>query len=465
MEDKIITALDHLTVEQTERLLDENIGMKINSGKTRRIKGLVYQKAGLKRPRTYLFKKLTACAAVLVILLASFSLAGFDNVAAALGKIFSLIPGYGIVENNESIEYILSQPVSAENENIKFSLNNAIATKDSITVMFTLERKNYDNQQLLKDKQKDREQLQSGSSPSQPKVVLYAGQRKISEYRGYTGGGSKSYISNFAYKLKPEEISTDQTYTLEYTDYGLSLEFKLKNYDSYYSLEEIGTTGYHNDISITAVPTFLDGQVQVDLYAINKSAYRLNSFCKADQPYQNNDLHLETESGIKNYTPLEAYSGVNGKFLFNIDPGDKNFTLKVPYITVQSDEEKAIALKIPKEGEKDTVNQKVEFKDCIMTIVDVERTPPQYPGEYGNLKMTLQYDNKSEKKIMLHPEFVRADFWGNSQSGSWSAEMDENGVYTTMSYALEKNETDKLRLKVYNLHYCLTDEYVLNFSR
>lgn len=470
MEENLKTALDALTLSQTERLLDQNMPMKISPRTMRRIKSSVRHRIDCEHGRnTYLPKKLVACAATLIILLISLFVVGLDNVNAAIAKVFSFIPGYAIVENNESIEYILSQPVSAENDEVKFSLSNAIATKSQITVMFTLERKNLDEQQLLKEKQYEMEKLKNGGSLAHPNVILYASNRKIVKYSGSTGGSGKSDTSTFSYTLPPEEIGTNQTYKLEYADYGLSLEFKLKQYDSYYTLEEIGSTGYQNDISITAVPTFFDKQVQVDLYAINKSGYTLYSFHKDFEAYQNNDLHLITNSGTKTYTIPDGYSGVNGRFIFDIEPDDKDFTLVIPYITVKSNESKNVAIEIPKTGEKLKLNQKIEFKDCTMTIVDVQKTPSQHIGEKDceELKMKLQYKNKLNHTVMSYPDFFKANYFGNAKSGgAWALEPDENGgISTTVYYALDKNESGKLRLNICNPRYYLTDEYRLQFSR
>lgn len=457
MEDKIIAALDNLTIDQTENLLSDNFELTISQKDLRRMKKSVYHKIGSNKQRgVYISKKLVAWAAALVIVLTSLSLVGIDNVAAAIDKVLSFIPGYGIIENNMSIDYVLAQPVSGENEQVELLLNNAIATSDSITVMFTLERKNFDENQFPKGEQE---------TLFNDKVVLYTGERKITEYLGYSSGNGKRDTSRFSYDLKPEEIGTEQTYKLEYSDYGISLEFKLENYDSYHSLEDIGATGYNNDISITAVPTFLDGKLQVDLYAINKSNYILRSFCMDDKAYRNDDLRLETNSGVKTYTVPDGYDGVNGRFLFDIQPTDIDFRLKIPCITVKSSEEEDIVLRIPQEGEKVSVNQKIEFKDCIMTIVDVEKTPSHQRDDYGALKMTIEYANKTNNKIMLHPDFFRTNFFGNGQSGSWSAEVDENGIYTVVYFDLDKGESGKLRLKIKDPLYCLTNEYTLAFGR
>jgi len=122
-------------------------------------------------------------------------------------------------------------------------------------------------------------------------------------------------------------------------------------------------------------------------------------------------------------------------------------------------------LKIPKDGEKLTINQKVEFNDCTMIIVDVEKIISPDIGEYGELKMTIKYENNTKNKIMTRFEMVRTNFFGKESSGSWSGHLDENDICTTAYYTLNKDDGGKLRLKVSNPVYFLTDEYTLKFSR
>lgn len=465
MEDKITSELEGLDLEQTEKLLTEDMDMNIGALQKQRIKAAVYRKTGLRsRPKIYSARRLTACLAALAIIITAVSVVGFDKVYAAIGRAFSFIPGYAIVENNTGIDYVLQKPVTAENAEAKLMLSSAVATKKGITVMFTLDRKNYVEQQLVKDKQEEWERLKNGGKPSRAEVLLWAGDRKIEEYSGSTGSSGRSDTSTLTFELNPSEIGTNRAYKLEYKAYGLSLEFKLRDYDSYEKLEEIGATDYNNDISITAVPSFPDGKLQVDLYTINKSPYSLDSL-GAGGAALNKDIYVETNSGIKEgYVPY-GYGGANGRFMFDIEPEDNDFKLKIPGVTVKSDEKHNISLKIPKEGEKLTVNQRVEFKDGVMTITEVERTKPQREGDFGALKMTIKYESKADNKILLHPEFLRTDLFGNTKGGGWSAEMDENGAYKEVYYSLEKGENDLLRLKVYNPVYFLKDEYSLSFSR
>ncbi len=459
MEEKLIAALDQLTIGQTERLLDERIELKMGKKQMDRVRKNVYRKTGFQNRKKREFpKKTAACLAALAILFTSLAFVGFDTVAAALRQLFGVIPGYGIQENNESIHYVLAAPVSVENEDVRLTLNSAIATENGVTVLFTLEHKKTAWQE------KEERRL-SGGTPDRLNVALYAEGRKVTTYTGYTGGGGKSETSAFTFALNAGEIGAGKTYQLEYGDYGLCLLFQLKPYEHFLTLEEIGPTEYHNDISVTAVPAFLDGKVQVDLYAMNKSGYVLQSFCKMDRPYQNQDLFLQTESGIKHYSIPDGFGGVNSRFLFDIQNSDRFFTLKIPYLTVKTEEEQHVALRIPEEGEKLEVNQQIEFRDCTMTIVTVEKNMSRHIGEFGELKMTIRYENKADNKRMLHPYFARTSIWGKEQSGSWSADVDENGVYTTVYYALEKGERGKLRLKIFDPTYCLTEEYSLQFSR
>lgn len=459
MEEKIITALDGLSLDQTDELLQKDTELKISRKEMRRIKNMVYRKTGFHREkRIYRLKKAAVCMAAAAMAFVLLSLAGVDRVANAASKLFSFIPGFGIIENNKSITCILSQPVSAENDRAVISIDNAVATKNSITIMFKVKPKNG-------GKQPENSQKKNEDTISHPKVILCAGEHRITDYTGGTGCSETCEISTFCYTLRPEDIGTGKAYVLEDADYGLKLRFTLKDYNYYRTLEEIGATGYHNNIFVTAVPTFLDGKVQVDLYTVNKSSDTIDSFCKVDKTYHNADLRLETNSGVKTYTVPDGYSGLNGRFTFDIGPNDRNFTLKIPYLTVESSESKNIALPIPQEGKKAAVNQRIEFNDCTMTIVDAEKTLSRHIGNSGELKMTVKYGNKSADKIMLHPLFERTDFFGNVQSGSWSAEEDENGVYTTVYFALNPGESGKLRLKVSRPVYVLTDEYQLTFHR
>ena len=464
MEDKVLNIFDNLELEEAERLLNCDVNVDVDRKVKDRIKKLVFKKAGFSSKQYFMSKGLVACAAVAVILITSLSVVGLDNVKAAISQVFSFIPSYGIFENNDSINYILSDTVTTENDNAILTLNNAIATKDGLTVMFTLQRKNYSEEQLIKDKQEEWDQLQKKDKLVQPKVILNANGYEHTDHMDMTASDGMIDTSNYTYTLKPDEINKDTTYKLTYIDFNLTLEFKLKDYQTYSDLNQIGATGYNNNISLTAVPTFIGDTVEVNLYSINKSNYRIISFNKIYYGYKGADLNLVTNSGAKSYSLPDGFSGVNQKYTFKASATDTNFTINIPYIVVQSNEDKNMSLPIPKVDQVINVNKKVKFNDSTMTIVSVKRVATGSGGN-GSLMLSIKYDNKLSNLIMFSARFSRINFWGTPQGGGYSSTLDTNDIESTVYFDLDKGDKGTLRLKISDPQYYLTDAYSLKFDR
>lgn len=463
MEDKIFDALDTLDINQTDKLLDTDINMNIDSVSLKRIKKAVYKKAGLKKSKHLIKKGLTVTAAALVLAMLSMATIGVDNVANAFNRLFSFIPGYAIVENNKNIEYVIEkQNIQVENSDVSITIKNAIAIKDNITISLELEKKNFDESKALEGMQKEWEELEKGGQLKKPIIVLYANGKeyKTDNYSAAGGGSTESIAANF----QIENINTQTTYKLEYKEYNLSLAFKLKAYDSFDSLEEIGPTTILNDISITAVSNIKDNKLEVELYPINKSKYQISSFAKVfDNGYEGKDLNLQTSNGIRKYTAPDSSMGANNKFYFDISPDDKDLVLKIPYLIVASNESQNISLKIPNEGEKLTLNEKVEFTDSTMIITDVERIKSD-ENEYGNLKINFRYENSDKNKIMYNAQFNRTNILGAIEGGGYSCEPDQNDILKSVYYGLEKGENSELRLKISKPEYYLLSEYSLELN-
>jgi hypothetical protein len=455
MEEKIKDLFDNFDIDDTEKIMESDVILTLDKQTVNRIKSSVFQKSGLKKkPLFSAPQKLAACFAALAL---SLSIIGFDHIGATLSRIFSFVPGYEIIEGSDSIKYVVDTLSSTENDEVVFALTNAFATRDNtIVVMFEISRKyDMDAAELL-IKLEDR---------TMPKINLYAGSTLYKKPLGGFGGSEKSTYAILAYEVKSQDINDFTLYRLENEDYNLSLEFRLKEFEPFSSLEEIGATGYNNDISITAVPHFTDNKVEVDLYTINKSGYNLYSFFKEyDNGYLNKDLHLETSRGTIKYSTPGSYMGANRKFFFDIAPDDKNMTLKIPFIIVESSNEyKDITLPIPKkEGEKIVVNKRLDFKDCTMIIVDVEKRMEE--GEHGELRITVAYENKAANRIMMGAEYYRLTFWGNITSGGYYLKPDENDITRTINFYLNKGEKGNIKMRVSKPRYYFTDEYSLRLQ-
>jgi hypothetical protein len=278
------------------------------------------------------------------------------------------------------------------------------------------------------------------------------------------GGGGRIDIITVDFKLDSTDINTKTIYRIKYGDYDLQAEFKLKSYASFDTLEEIGPTETHNDISITAVAERKDGKLEVQLYPINKSGYNIKAYTKEyGKGYGVKDLSIETSNGTKTYITPGSYMSPNSKFIFDVSQDEKDMLLKIPYLIVQSNESKNIDLIVPKSGEKLQLNERVEFKGSTMIVTDVERVS-DHGGEYGALKIGLRYENHDKNLIMQSAGYTRTNFWGMPGGGGYSFDPDGNGVVSTVYYDLQKGENNKLYLKVGNPSYYLLGEYDLKLK-
>ena len=75
MEEKMIGVFDNFNIDETERLLDSEMNIAIDSKTMNRIKNSVFQKTGLKnKKKIYFSKKLIAFAAAFVLIISLFIL-------------------------------------------------------------------------------------------------------------------------------------------------------------------------------------------------------------------------------------------------------------------------------------------------------------------------------------------------------------------------------------------------------
>ena len=468
MENKISQMMNQFNLEELTQLLDREIDVEIDSMTAERIKMATIQRLGHIHQdyRRHWRWVGWVAAAVLVVLLGASSFIGFDNVIAAVKGMFSFIPGYGIIENNDSIEYIVAELSAAENEQAQMVLMNAIATRDSITVIFEIERRGVTEEQLLLEKEIEWERLQREDRLVMPSVYLVIGESylKCNTY-SIGGGGFKDRVT-CVFEVDPEDINVQEIYRLVYEEYDLAVDFMLKDYESFEQVQQIGPTDGHNDISITAVTEREGDRLSVELYPINRSRYQIYEYTgMAGYGYAGEYLHLESDRGIKSYRLPEQYGDAYANFVFELEPGENDLVLVIPYLLVQSYNETRVQvnLPIPPIGERRVINQAVEFDDAKMIIVDVEKIYELSTEEYY-LRMKLNYESKLTNMVMQQANFWRTDFWGQVQGGGYSATVDSNGVMTVVEFLLEPNDGKTLRLQIANPIYYMIGEYRISLS-
>jgi hypothetical protein len=462
MEKELQGMLDELDVSQADELLgnDDKINADLNRQAVLRVKARVFAKVGVKRSR-FAPRKIAAFAAVLALVAVTFIFADFGQITLAVNRFFSLVPGIGIVENNDKVEYTLAAQQSAETSDYVLTVTNAIAAKNSITVYLIVKKKGYDEQQLAEDKQKAEESLQDGQSSGQPAVYLYIDGKKYSSSNWYMGEGLSDYICA-TFDTNNIKIAESSKLRVEYTADNIACNFSLISIRNFDTLAQIGPTQEHNNIWLTATSSESNGQLQVELYPVNKTGYTLIGFNKRlDNGFWGQELHLQTDKGNKAYTIPDNF-GNTFEYDFDVSDGAQNRVLKVPYVIVQSTETENLSLPIPKKGDIIKVNKAIKLKDGTVTVASVEQTS----GHIGDreLKINLQYHNVHENQQLVGIDFIKINFWGTKQSYAYSIETDANNKVTAIYYDLGKKDTDTLRLKADNAQSAFTDEYSLTLN-
>ncbi len=479
MEKKLTECLDRLDLEQTETLLKQTKLPRMKRKDARRVKSLLQARLARENGarRRVLPKKLLAAALAAVIVVAGTATAFGDEVVEQLASVinhyYKFIPEYGIVEMENEVQFVLAEQQTAENEDYRLVLNGAYASQTELTLLCKLTRKKLSQEDYLKEQEAPKP---GGTKGSQLALYVNGGVPYTDEadpvytdFTGVTGGDGIEDMLHIRFRLDAGDVGTQQQYRLEYADYGLAVSLRLKPFDSFASLETIGPTDYKNDISITAVPAFSENQLDITLYPINNSPYSILSFSKESEGAETPagmDLHLQAPSGTKQYVTPGGFMGPNTRFAFPLAAGDGSAILHIPFLLVESQEFRVVNLKIPKKGECVTVNREIAFRDATMTIATLERSDSVHIGEYGELKMTLRYENKDAKKIMRHVDYQRVSAFGkllSGTAGSWLP--DENGVTQELYLALERGERGSVNLRFENPEYFLMDAYTLPLEK
>lgn len=372
----------------------------------------------------------------------------------------SLIPGIGIIEDNQEILYQLKEQVSSENDKGILKLQSVVATENMMTVNFEFTRKNYTEEQMLADKNAEWDNTISGNKLPKKEIHLKVDDQQFEMASGSSAGGGVTESYSYNFDMGKEFINPSKNYILLFNELDISVQFQIITIEQYNSLDKIGSTDIHNNISLTATAIRKDNELKVNVYPINHTDYNLISFNQEyDLNYFNKKLTLKTDKGDKTYTLPSSYgSGMNAAYTFDVSDGATDYTLSVPFIVVESKEESKITLPIPKVGEVIELNKQVDFDNGSVIIKSVEKIRNEGGNQYGDLKINLEYISNDENWQLVQTKLT------NKGSEGWAEEYDEQNRLSTIYYMLNESDKSKLKLYVTKPRYSIMDEYQLKLD-
>ena len=438
------------------------------------------------RGKTVMWKKLAAVAAVLVI--ATAAVITSPSAQAAIKKIFSFIPGMTIEEqtdNEESYSGILysmdGDPVTKSDGNITVTLENAYVSDYNIDVVYTItldfiDENNIDYKMTAEDLQKilDDNDVSSfikvtddnGFGPFFEVVHKITVDGKTYDNLQSYGGGSMSKRTMTARLEHISDIINEYGVNLPIVlEIGnLSFDIKLKPIEFYESVEQIGPTAMHNNISVTAMPRW-DGEVlNIKFYALNYSEFtQTYGFIQYKDDGIDKVLPYLEISG-KNI-PAECDGGDGTEFYFDLSPygfsdDEKNAAiLHVPVVEVRNDEEAVLNFKINKDKTID-FPKKISLKYSDIIINNMTVGTEDWDDSIG-IEFTVK--NKYDNIILDGISFEKANGSSAGGSSSWTERNDETWKAAFSSDAV-KDVMDYNSICLSSPTYILTDEYVFTLN-
>ena len=438
------------------------------------------------RGKTVMWRKWAAVAAVLVI--ATAAVITSPSAQAAIKKIFSFIPGMTIEEqtdNEESYSGILysmdGDPVTKSDGNITVTLENAYVSDYNIDVVYTItldfiDENNIDYKMTAEDLQKilDDNDVSSfikvtddnGFGPFFEVVHKITVDGKTYDNLQSYGGGSMSKRTMTARLEHISDIINEYGVNLPIVlEIGnLSFDIKLKPIEFYESVEQIGPTAMHNNISVTAMPRW-DGEVlNIKFYALNYSEFtQTYGFIQ----YKDDGIDKVLpylEIGGKNI-PAEYDGGDGTEFYFDLSPygfsdDEKNAAiLHVPVVEVRNDEEAVLNFKINKDKTLD-FPKKISLKYSDIIINNMTVGTEDWDDSIG-IEFTVK--NKYDNIILDGISFEKANGSSAGGSSSWTERNDETWKAAFSSDAV-KDVMDYNSICLSSPTYILTDEYVFTLN-
>lgn len=438
MDKKIIDSFDNLGIEQTERLLGENMEMKISNKERRRIENSVYKKTGLaKKKRLYIPKKLAACAAVFAIIFTSLFLVGFDNVAAAVNRLFTFIPGLGITEKSNDIIYTIEPIVGQSKEyDKKANVLRAIYAKDYLTVTLEID----------------------GRAVHYNDISFYINQEQVNYREDPTSVlaiASDSTMLSFSHKA--DEPTSDDIFEFEITGFPERLSFKMIPCRDYEDIKKIGPTDVQNGISITVTTQKIDNQLVIWCYPFsltNKTNDFISGYGIPSNAAFNTVKYLQTEKG--KIFDTRAGWHIRERMVFDISQSDKAATLHIPYLSMLRNEKRKISINLPKEH---TTIQSDAVLGCSLgkiKITEIKRTANEYESDKDTVWIKFAFDSNDEHMILNSFDFEPAGkYFSNARHFDG-----ETGKLEYLEVYVGKNES-KISLNITQLYYYLFGEYVI----
>lgn len=423
------------------------------------------------------FKRYAAIAACIII--AAATALNSSSVQAAIKRLFSFIPGIAITEETEDSKNEILYSMDGEEQtqtdgNVEFTLMNAYVTSSYIDIMwkatlnFNDESKDNETVTELAEKYGYSDYIKPNEEAMFPIPDLYSTVtigNAIYPYTENTSAGGSPTEQTCITRIENIEndiavYGVNMPVTITFCDMTFDIHFKPIQY--YNSVDEIGPTAMHNNISVTAMPTWSENKLTIKLYSLNYSEF-LQVYGYYDDLKADATLPYIIIKG--NTIQAQVLSGDGTEFEFDLsglditDEDKKSAILHIPVISVGNHESVTLDINVNNDGTIDHPD-KISFKYCDVDIISmwINKNNPD-----NEITMTYRIQKKSDNIGLCN--FTVASLNNKSSGiGTWKQTSDNTDI-EAMGFHDDAVPSKKCKHITFTFPiYTLYDEYVFALS-
>lgn len=353
--------------EFTDKLNDSQFIM--DSKMKQKILGKTHRKI---RRRWFSLKNIAAACLILVVIS---SFIPSTPVYALRQRLFSYIPGVGVVQNGEEtgvIKSVLEKPVKVSEGDEFVEIRTAYLVDQTLNISIKTNIGAVDAGEF--ENVKEFKKFFAGETA--PRIYLLNGSKKVEPGSMSCGGPSyetRIYTMNAGFYLGSESI-TNETFKFELAGFNKTIKLQMSPVQSDATPENIG-----NAASIDRVMVFADASRQGDVLKVLVSAlapteyknirFHLYDFEKEEFK---EGTHMVDKEGIV-YEPDDELRKQNNDgrntFYFNIPQDKKGLKLIVPQTLYDRDyNEGDIKINMPKADEEVLINKQINLGENLLVI-------------------------------------------------------------------------------------------------
>ena len=342
--------------------------------------------------KVWAFRKVHAAAVVLLVLF--ISAVAIPQVSSAFTKLFSFIPGVGIVEKSNILFYVMS-PVVREVERDDLTatamLDNAVYSSGHLNISITVNGWHSGETKV---------ELEKSLASYSNNFTLYINGEQCA-FQSTTSATMDSALSGLQMWIAMNTPNSDDLFEVRIEGFSTPLSFTIIACQDYNDLAEIGPTDTHNGISITTT-TYRDNDKLIvwyyPFYTRQDWILGFGNPLPANYKAWANETYIVTGSGLLSADRADINSS-GTKFVFDMPAGEDSATLHIPYLTMWRHEEKKITVPIPQDYSYMECNVTVNTSLGTIRIPGVERA--QLRNDTGGEVLRIYFDFDSIEDGMV----------------------------------------------------------------